>query len=136
MSRFVDTNVLLYSVGRAGAAREKQQCARALLDEADLVLSVQVLQEFYVQATRASRRDRLPHDRVVALMRTWRRYPIVDVTCQVLDLALELCASQRLSYWDGAIIAAAALAGCDEVLTEDMQHGAIIAGVRLRNPFL
>ncbi len=101
-----------------------------------MVLSVQVLQEFYVQATRASRRERLTHAAAVALVRAWRRYPAVDITPKVFELALDLCGTHTLSYWDSAIIAAAALSGCDEILTEDMQHGAIIAGVRLRNPFL
>ncbi|MGH9412807.1 MAG: hypothetical protein ACRD0Y_03615 [Terriglobales bacterium] len=61
---------------------------------------------------------------------------MVALTVNVLDRALELCATHRLSYWDSAIIAAAAMAGCEELLTGDMQSGAVIAGVRIRNPFL
>ena len=54
MADFVDTNVLLYAVGAVVEERHKQAAARAILKRKDLVLSTQVLQEFYVQATRAT----------------------------------------------------------------------------------
>jgi len=60
--RFVDTNVLLYAVSRAEKERHKAAVAREILRHRDLALSVQVLQEFYVQSTRETRRDRLRHD--------------------------------------------------------------------------
>ena len=66
--RFVDTNVLLYAASTAPEEARKARRARALLDEGDLGLSVQVLQEFYVQATRSSRPDRLTHEQAAALV--------------------------------------------------------------------
>ena len=66
--RFVDTNVLLYAASTAPEESFKASRARALLGEEDLALSVQVLQEFYVQATRPSRRDRLTHPQASALV--------------------------------------------------------------------
>lgn len=136
MLSFLDTNVLIYSVSTNPAERDKQSRAREILDSPDLALSVQVLQEFYYQATRPSRRHRLSHEAALIPIRTWRRYSIVDVTQDLFDHALQLCGRFKLSYWDSAIIAAAAIAGCAEVLTEDMQHGATFAGVRIHNPFL
>lgn len=133
---FLDTNVLIYSISTNPDERGKQARAREILAASDLVLSVQVLQEFYFQVTRPSRPHRLSHKEAMIPLRTWRRYPIVDVTHNVFKNALELCGQYHLSYWDSAIIAAASLVGCGEVLTEDMQDGAVIAGVRLRNPFL
>lgn len=72
----VDTNVLLYAVSRAADERAKAEAALELLDEGDLGLSVQVLQEFYVQATRANRNDRLTHEQAALLVESWLRFPV------------------------------------------------------------
>jgi predicted nucleic acid-binding protein len=133
MPAFVDTNVLLYTLDTKAAP--KRDIAATLLRRRDLVLSVQVLQEFYVQATHARRLDALTHEDAVALMATWRRFPIVDNTVALVDAALTICASARLSFWDAMIVAAAASAGCDALYSEDMSAGQTIAGVHVVNPF-
>ncbi len=133
--RFVDTNVLLYSVSTIPAEAPKAAVARALLNCRDLALSVQVLQEFYVQAVRPSRADALTHDEAVAFIRTWRRYSVEAITPDLLDEALRLKARYQLSYWDAAIIAAAAQAGCREVLSDDLNAGQDYGGVVVVNPF-
>lgn len=131
--RFVDTNILVYSIGSQPAA--KCDTARTLLAADDLVISVQVLQEFYVQSTRPTRPNRLSHTLAVALMHTWRRFPVLPLSESTLDFALELCARHHISYWDAAIVASAAQANCAELLTEDLQAGNVLAGVRIVNPF-
>lgn len=133
--RFADTNVLLYSVSTLPAEAGKAATARALLKEGDLALSVQVLQEFYVQATRPGRPDPLTHEEAVAFMRTWRRFFVQELTVALLDDALFLKARYQLSYWDSAIIAAARLSGCREVISEDMNAGQDYGGVTVVNPF-
>jgi predicted nucleic acid-binding protein len=103
--RFVDTNVLLYAVSRSPDERPKAAAALALLEADDLVLSVQVLQEFYVQVTRASRPDRLSHDQAVLLIESFRlRFPVQDITVPLLHAALATAARFRISYWDAAIV--------------------------------
>lgn len=72
---FADTNVLLYSVCADPADVEKASKAENLLMSADLVLSVEVLQEFYVQATRPSRRRKLSHDQAIEFISSWLRFP-------------------------------------------------------------
>ena len=72
--RFVDTNVLLYAASTAPDELHKKKKALEILDGDDVVVSVQVLQEFYVQATRASRSDRLEHEVAVALVESWLRF--------------------------------------------------------------
>lgn len=67
-AEFVDTNVLLYAVSTVPAERKKAERARSLLDRDDLSLSVQVLQEFYVQATRATKPARLSHEQASQLI--------------------------------------------------------------------
>jgi predicted nucleic acid-binding protein len=134
--RFVDTNVLLYAVSRSPDERSKAAAALALLEADDLVLSVQVLQEFYVQATRASRADRLSHDQAVLLIESFRlRFPVQDITVPLLHAALATAARFRISYWDAAIVEAARLRACTTVLSEDLAHDQDFAGVRVRNPF-
>jgi predicted nucleic acid-binding protein len=133
--RFIDTNILLYSISRDPAEAFKRDIAIALLDADDIALSVQVLQEFYVQATRASRRDALSHDITVGLVRTWLRFEVQEITLPIMIGALEIRATHQLSYWDAAIIAAARALGCRELLSEDMSHGREIEGVTITNPF-
>jgi predicted nucleic acid-binding protein len=133
--RFVDTNILLYSISRDRAEAGKRDIAIALLDADDIALSVQVLQEFYVQATRASRPDAIAHDIAVGLICTWLRFNVQEITLSVMIGAFEIKAVHRLSYWDAAIIAAARALGCRELLTEDMSHAREIEGVTIKNPF-
>jgi predicted nucleic acid-binding protein len=133
---FLDTNILLYSISRADDEMSKRERAIALLDRADCALSVQVLQEFYVQATRASRPDALPHEIASGLVRAWFRFEVQDITAAILTAALEIKAAHGFSYWDSAIVAAARALGCRELYTEDLSHGRVIDGVAIINPFL
>lgn len=131
----VDTNVLLYSVSRAPDEREKAAVARKILRRRDLALSVQVLQEFYVQATRESRGDRLRHDKAVRLVEAWCRYPVQELTLSIVRAAFVTRSRWRLSYWDAAILEAARACGCGVVLSEDLADGEDYDGVRVEDPF-
>jgi predicted nucleic acid-binding protein len=133
--RFLDTNILLYSISRDPTEAHKRDIAIALLDADDIALSVQVLQEFYVQATRATRPDAIAHDLAVGLMRTWLRFEIQEITLPVMTGALDIRATYGLSYWDAAIVAAARALGCRELYSEDMSHGREIESVTINNPF-
>jgi predicted nucleic acid-binding protein len=134
-SRFLDTNILLYAISRAPREADKRLIAEALLDFGDNALSVQVLQEFYVQATRATRADALPHDIAAGLVRTWLRFRVQETTLPIMLGALEIKAAHRLSYWDAAIVAAARALGCRELLSDNMAHGREVEGVLIVNPF-
>ena len=133
---FLDTNVLLYSISRdAQEARKREQAITLLDGDGAAGLSVQVLQEFYVQATRTTRRDALPHLIAASLIRTWMRFEVQDITISLLTLALEIKAHHELSYWDSAVVAAARMLGCGVLYSEDMTHGREIEGVLIANPF-
>lgn len=112
--RFVDTNILT---------------------ERDLALSVQVLQEFYVQATRASRPDAIGHQQAVRLVESFQRFPVQDVTSGIMMAALDARQRFQLSYWDAAIIEASRAMGCTHVLSEDLNDGQDYGGVLVANPF-
>jgi len=133
--RFADTNVLLYRVSTAPEESAKRTVAERVLAETDLGLSVQVLQEFYVQATRPSRPDPLRHEEAVALIRSWQRYPVQAITPDLLASALAAKDRWQLSYWDAAIVEAARALGCEQVLSEDLNSGQDFDGVRVVNPF-
>jgi len=132
---FFDTNILLYSISREPAELGKHERAVTLLERDGGALSVQVLQEFYVQATRQSRADPLPHDIAVGLISTWTRFRIQEITLSILERALEIKAAHGFSYWDSAIIAAACALGCRRLYSEDMSHGREIEGMIIINPF-
>lgn len=133
--RFVDTNVLLYAISRDPGEQAKADAANDLLEQRDLALSVQVLQEFYVQATRSTRTDRISHDDAAGLIESFQRFPVADVTSAVMRAALETCKRFRISYWDAAILEAARSLGCEVVLSEDLSDGVDYGGVRVENPF-
>ena len=132
---FLDTNILLYSISRDPSEASKRDRAIDLLEREDGALSVQVLQEFYVQATRPTRSDPLPHDIAAGLIATWMRFRVQEITLSILTGALEIKTAHGFSYWDSAIIAAARALGCRELYTEDMAHGREVEGVAIINPF-
>lgn len=135
MTSFVDTNILVYAVDRSEP--RKSTIAAALLEEraAELVLSAQVLSEFYAVSTR-----RLPiplsEEAAAALVEELARLPTVAVDLNLVRDGIRWSREAQLSYWDGLILAAARRGGCHTLLTEDLSHGATIAGVRIENPFV
>jgi predicted nucleic acid-binding protein len=106
-----------------------------LLDRDDGALSVQVLQEFYVQATRPTRPDPLPHEIAAGLIRTWVRFKVQEINLAILSAALEIKARHGFSYWDSSVIAAARALGCRELYTEDLTDGRQVEGVTIVDPF-
>jgi predicted nucleic acid-binding protein len=134
---FVDTNILVYAHDAdAGPKRERAAAVlRDLWDARAGRLSTQVLQEFYVNATRKIRAPLSP----AAAREAVRNYASwVDswITPDTVLRASEIAETWRLSFWDGMILAAAEQNRTDHLLSEDMSHGSIIAGIRIVNPFL
>lgn len=133
--RFVDTNVLLYAISTDAAERAKAERANEILASRDVALSVQVLQEFYVQATRATRPDALEHEHAAMLVESFLRFPVQAITTAVVTAALATREQFGISYWDAAILEAARALGCQVVLSEDLTDGEDYGGVAVENPF-
>jgi predicted nucleic acid-binding protein len=133
--RFVDTTVLLYAISRGPEYRDKAELANALLDAGDVALSVQVLQEFYVQSTRETRADRITHEQATRLIESLLVFPVADITTAVVLAAMATRDRFGISYWDAAILEAARALGCEVVLSEDLSDGQDYAGVQVENPF-
>jgi predicted nucleic acid-binding protein len=132
---FIDTNVLVYADDLD--AGPKNVLARALVSEALTdgtgVISTQVLQEFFSTTTRKLRVPAEVARRKVELLATLE---VVRIDVDAILSAIDLHRLHSLSFWDALIVQSAANAGCPRVLSEDLQHGQTIAGVRIENPFL
>ena len=133
---FVDTNVLLYA--HDGTETTKQPIARALLEglweTRGGVISTQVLQEFYVVATRKFSPPMARHEarEIIELYSAW---PVIVLDPTVILGATRLEEDHQVSFWEALILEAARVAGAERLLTEDLQHGQVIEGVRIENPF-
>lgn len=133
--RFVDTNILLYAISRDAAEEGKAMIANEILDAGEIGLSVQVLQEFYVQATRATREDAITHDEAAGLVEAWCRFPVQVTSVDVMRAALATRSRFGISYWDAAILEAARTLGCSVVLSEDLDDATDYDGIRVEDPF-
>ena len=132
---FIDTNVLLYAASSAPEEAAKADIAAALLETLDFGVSVQVLQEFYVNATGKLARH-IPIEKVERILLHLREQPVAALTTQLFNAAVDLKHRYRISYWDAAIIAAAKELGAKTIYSEDLAHGQSYDGVQVVNPFV
>ena len=130
---FLDTNILIYAAAATAVEKPKRDVARELLSRDGAGLSVQVLAEFYVNATS---KFKLPEAAVVRILESLEAYPVLPVSESVFWSALAIRKRYQVSYWDAAIIAAAAEMGCTTVYSEDLNHGQVYDAVQVVNPFL
>ena len=132
---FLDTNVLIYAVSSSVAESGKKERALELIQHADFGLSAQVLQEFYVNVTRKIVKP-LPANEAVELLEQFRVFPTGPTDYPLIVAGVEASLRFGISYWDGAIIAAAERLGATTLYTEDLSHGQVYGSVRAVNPFL
>ena len=136
MRTFVDTNVLVYLFDAAHPAKQERardviaQLARA----GALVVSSQVLSEFYVTVTRKLA-EPLPPATAVRVLADLAVYPCVAVDAALVQRAAARTAADQLSYWDALIVEAAVEAGAAVLCTEDLQNGRHFQGVTVQDPF-
>jgi predicted nucleic acid-binding protein len=131
---FLDTNILVYAISSAESDVAKRTKALELVQHCNFGLSAQVLQEFYVTVTRKIRKP-LPPDLAVALMNEYRLFPMVPTDYPLIVAAAELSIRYGISYWDGAIIAAAEVLEAPTLYTEDLNEGQRYGNVLAVNPF-
>lgn len=137
MRCFFDTNVLVYLFDSDSA--EKQAQAQKLFERhcqsGDILLSTQVLQEFYVTVTRKMARP-LEHGAAVDVVSSLAELPIVQVDSEIIVAAMHRSRISQLSFWDALIVQAAIEGHATTLYSEDMQHGRLFDGVRVTNPFV
>jgi predicted nucleic acid-binding protein len=133
---FVDTNVLIYAYDvDAKAKHELAKIAlRELWSQRSGVLSMQVLQEFYVNATRKIPKP-LPRKVAQSVVNAYSGW-CVETTPAEIAAAFRIEDEARIGFWDALIVASAARAGAAHILSENLNARQIIAGIRIENPFL
>jgi len=135
-SHCLDTNVLLYAYDASETV--KQPVARATLErlwgDRTGAVSTQVLAEFYNAATRKLDPpvSRAHAREIIDLYAAW---PVVLLEPALILAATRIEEEHQLSLWDALVLEAARVAGAERLLTEDLQHGQVIGGVRIENPF-
>ncbi len=131
---FVDTNLLVYSMDRNEP--QKQQKSRDVLrkirDNYRGVLSTQVMQEFFVAATKKLGVDAL---QVKNILHHFENFEVVIISPELIYEAIDCHLVNQLSFWDSLIVVAAKNAKCSEIWTEDLHAGQIIMGIQIVNPF-
>jgi predicted nucleic acid-binding protein len=132
---FVDANVLIYAhdVDAKSKHATAKNILRELWTERTGVLSMQVLQEFYVNVTRKIRSP-LPKDSA-RLVATSYSIWCMETTPAELSVAFRIEDESRIGFWDALIVAAAVKSGATRLLSEDLNPGQKIAGLRVENPF-
>ncbi len=136
MKFFFDSNILVYVFDRS--APQKREIARGLLrdhaSEGDILLSTQVLQEFYVTVTRKLKPP-LDPDEAAQAVAGFADLPTVQIDNMLIQAAIRRCQANQLSFWDGLIIQTALAGGASVLYTEDLQHGQVFDGLKVSNPF-
>jgi predicted nucleic acid-binding protein len=132
---FLDTNILVYAqdAGYPDKQRKSREIIARLADSGDGVISTQVMQEFFVAATR-----KLGVEPLVAkgILKTLSVFEVVQVSAALIHEAVDCSILNQLSFWDSLILAAAASAGCSTVFSEDLASDQTILGMRIQNPLV
>jgi predicted nucleic acid-binding protein len=131
---FVDTNVIVYANDRGD--REKQEVSLSVVAELMRsgrgVISTQVLMEYTAVAIRKLGQSRQAITRQTTLL---ERLEVVGVTGELIRTGHQLAEEHGLSFWDGVILAAAAAARCDRIISEDFDPARRYAGIPVVNPY-
>ena len=132
---FLDSNILFYSDDSRFPAKRKKALAliRSHRINRNGVVSLQVLQEYFTNVTRKLGLDPAIARRKVEI---FSHFHLVEPTLNDVLSAIDLHRLNKISYWDALIVRCASGSGCTTVLSEDMQHGQTIAGVKIVNPFI
>jgi predicted nucleic acid-binding protein len=134
-SHCLDTNILLYAFSTTTHEAVKTRIASDWVNREDWGISVQVLQEFYVNAVRAP--STLTHDDALAMIEEIASSrPVVATDLPLMRHALQLKDRYGIAYWDAAVVAGARRLGASVLVTEDLSHGQIYGGVTVFNPFI
>ncbi len=131
---FIDTNILIYA--ETGDVPAKQQAALVLLkqlyEDANGVVSTQVLQE---HCNVALKKLKLSAQHVRAQLEFYEQFEVIQVTPAIIHGGLDLHQTRSVSFYDAHILSSAQTAGCNLLMSEDMNAGETIGGVRIVNPF-
>ncbi len=132
---FLDTNILLYAALGREESPEKFVSARRIVLEEDYSTSGQVLAEFFTNVIRKGARP-LSRDEALKWVTVISRKPCQPVDANIVKSGIEMSVRYKISYWDGAIVAAAERLGATTLYTEDFNHEQTYGSVTAINPFI
>jgi predicted nucleic acid-binding protein len=132
---FLDSNIVLYAAAGRRGDEAKRARAMGLVQSGNFGTSTQVLQEFFVNATRKIAE---PLETAIAVewIEALCERPVASIGPELVLTAIDVSTRFQISYWDGAIVAAAESLGASILYTEDLNNGQSYGGVRAVNPFL
>jgi len=133
---FFDTNVIAYAFDRENPAKREQArgVVASCMRSGAMVISTQVLQELFVVLTRKLKPP-IPVEAGGKVIKWLARNETAIVRPETISRAIGILAKYRISFWDSLIVASAVESRCQVLFTEDLQHGQVIAGIRIENPF-
>ncbi|MFW6137669.1 MAG: PIN domain-containing protein [Spirochaetota bacterium] len=132
---FIDTNILVFALDNYDK-QKKQKSKQILTDVISkqiAVISTQVLQELYVAGTTKLSIDPILMKNIV---HAFENVEVVIIDTDLIKEAIDTSVLNKVSFWDSLIVVAAEKAKCESLYTEDFNHGQIIRGVRVENPYM
>ena len=130
---FLDTNILIYTLDTHDL-RKQDHCRsllRTIQNKNNGVISTQIMQEFYVVATKKlSVKPQIAKN----ILHSFENFEVVQINPPLIQQAIDCSIIHQLSFWDALIIVCAEGAKCDQLWTEDLNSGQVIRGVKIENP--
>ena len=132
---FLDTNFITYIFDSRDV--EKQKKARSifsgLVASQNCCISTQVLQELFNVLTKKLHYSKEDAQRIILNL---KNIPVREIKIKDVELAIEISIASQFTIYDSLILAAAKALGCEVVYSEDLNHGQVVEGVRIENPFI
>ena len=136
MPVFFDTNVLIYAIDEGQEAKYEvaDELVQRYLVDGGGIISVQVLREFYSVSRRLA--NPLSEEQAQKMVEYFSTFNTLSEDASMVLGAVRRTRAFSLSFWDALIVEAAIKGGADRLFTDDLQHGQVIEGLRIENPFL
>jgi len=131
---FIDTNILVYLQSGLDANKTKKckELFHNLAEDNLIVLSTQIMQEFYVTMTKKLGYDLLE---IKNLLFLFNDFEIINVNASIIFEAIDISVLHKISFWDSLVISSASSGNCKIIYSEDLNHGQMIGGIQIVNPF-
>jgi predicted nucleic acid-binding protein len=132
---FIDSNILVYTHDSYDKNKQKtaRKTVRNIVETENAVISTQILQEFYTICTK---KLHLEPFKVKEYVHTYsENLEVVQNSSEIIERGIDISIISQISFWDALVIAAAEYSKCSEIITEDLNDGQIINGIKISNPF-
>jgi predicted nucleic acid-binding protein len=126
----------VYTLDTYNKSKQKtaRQTVKNIVEHDTAVISTQVLQEFYNICT--TKLHLLPIKAKEYMHNYSENFEVTQNSCAIIERGIDISIIAQISFWDALIIAAAEYAKCSAIVTEDLNDGQVINGIRISNPFI